>query len=83
MMTTTAGACDLARRLAEEEGGSGGEDDVGVQKAKDSFFQVPVCVESDDVDVVEMNKANGVSVKEIRKYKLPLPPYEDFFQFFS
>ena len=65
-----------------EEGESVGEeedDDGVVQKAKDSFFQVPVW---SDVDV-EKNKANGVSVKEIRKYKLALPPYEDFFQFFS
>ena len=63
-----------------EEGGSGGdEDDDGVQKAKESFFQVPVW---SDVDV-EKNKENGVSVKEIRKYKLALPPYDDFFQFFS
>ena len=73
---------EWAKPLSEviEEGGSGGdEDDVGVQKAKESFFQVPVW---SDVDV-EKNKENGVSVKEIRKYKLALPPYEDFFQFFS
>ena len=76
---------EWAKPLSEviEGGGSGGEeeddDDGGAQKAKDSFFQVPVW---SDVDV-EKNKANGVSVKEIRKYKLALPPYEDFFQFFS
>jgi hypothetical protein len=56
-----------------------GEKEGRVGKAKDSFFQVPVW---SDVSV-EKNRENGVSVKEIRKYKLALPPYEDFFQFFS
>ena len=72
---------EWAKPLSEVVGdgvGVSGPDD-GVEKAKDSFFQVPVWNDCD----VEKNKANGVSVKEIRKYKLALPPYEDFFQFFS
>ena len=68
-----------ARPLSESVGEENNAQDHNVSKAKESFFQVPVW---EDVDV-EQNKTNGLSVKEIRKYKLALPPYEDFFQFYS
>ena len=50
-----------------------------IDVARDCFFQVPAW---EDVDVAK-NKGAGASLKEIRKYKLALPPYQDFFQFFS
>ena len=68
-----------ARPLSESVGEENNAQDHNVSKAKESFFQVPVW---EDVDV-EQNKTNGTSVKEIRKYKLALPPYDEFFQFYS
>lgn len=46
--------------------------------ACDCFFEVPVW---EDVDL-QRNQDDGLSLRQVKKYKL-LPPYDEFFQFYS
>lgn len=53
-------------------------DEMKCRPALDCFFEVPVW---EDIDL-QRNEDDGMSLRQVKKYKL-LPPYDEFFQFYS